>query len=38
VYQRLVLRRLNLVEYGGEFVILGDDLLRCVFGDVRIGR
>ena len=36
MHQRLVFGRLDLVEHGGQFLVLGDDLLRRLLGDVRI--
>jgi hypothetical protein len=36
MHQRLVLGRLDLVEYGGQFLVFRDDFLRRLLGDVRI--
>ena len=38
VHQRLVLGRFNLIKYRRQFLIVGDDLLRRLLGDMRIGR
>ena len=37
MHQRLVCGRLDLVEHGRQFLIVGDDLLHRLLGDVRIG-
>ena len=37
VHERLVLGRLDLVEHRRQFLVLGDDQLRRLLGDVRIG-
>ena len=37
MHQRLVLRRLDLVEHRRQLLVFGDDELRRLLGDVRIG-
>ena len=36
MHERLVSGRLDLVEHGGQFLVVGDDFLRRLLGDVRI--